>query len=93
MALRVMLPRSWVASNKPEPASGRSQGWPPWQGRGWGLAPRDRGPGAGGHYLVGHCYPFFFPRPTVFFGPLRVRAFVFVRWPFTGSPRRWRIPR
>ena len=23
----------------------------------------------------------FFPLPTVFFGPLRVRAFVFVRWP------------
>ena len=23
----------------------------------------------------------FLPRPTVFFGPLRVRAFVFVRWP------------
>src|ERR671936_1689283 len=29
----------------------------------------------------------FLPRPTVFFGPLRVRAFVFVRWPFTGRPR------
>src|SRR4029077_5217654 len=35
----------------------------------------------------------FFPRPTVFFGPLRVRAFVFVRWPCTGRPRRWRTPR
>src|SRR6267142_2081065 len=35
----------------------------------------------------------FFPRPTVFFGPLRVRAFVFVRWPCVGSPRRWRRPR
>jgi len=35
----------------------------------------------------------FLPRPTVFFGPLRVRAFVFVRWPFTGRPRRWRMPR
>src|ERR671934_849790 len=34
----------------------------------------------------------FFPRPTVFFGPLRVRPFVFVRWPFTGRPRRWRMP-
>ncbi len=33
------------------------------------------------------------PRPTVFFGPFRVRAFVFVRCPFTGSPRRWRTPR
>ena len=40
-----------------------------------------------GHYLP------FLPRPTVFFGPLRVRAFVFVRCPFTGSPRRWRMPR
>ena len=35
----------------------------------------------------------FLPRPTVFFGPFRVRAFVFVRWPFTGRPRRWRMPR
>ena len=26
-------------------------------------------------------------------GPLRVRALVRVRWPFTGSPRRWRSPR
>src|SRR5439155_15170627 len=29
----------------------------------------------------------------VFFGPLRVRAFVLVRWPRTGSPRRCRSPR
>src|SRR6516164_3507542 len=28
-----------------------------------------------------------------FFGPLRVRAFVRVRWPRTGSPLRWRTPR
>src|SRR5207247_842705 len=35
----------------------------------------------------------FLPRPTVFFGPLRVRAFVFVRWPFTGRLRRCRRPR
>jgi hypothetical protein len=27
----------------------------------------------------GAIYFAFFPRPTVFFGPLRVRAFVFVR--------------
>ena len=34
------------------------------------------------------------PRPaTVFFGPLRVRAFVRVRCPWTGSARRWRRPR
>src|SRR5438552_6999659 len=31
----------------------------------------------------------FLPRLTVFAGPLRVRAFVRVRWPFTGRPRRW----
>src|ERR687888_2160281 len=43
-----------------------------------------------GHYVL---LAAFLPRPTVFFGPLRVRAFVFVRWPFTGRPRRWRIPR
>ena len=40
-----------------------------------------------------HHFAAFLPRPTVFFGPLRVRAFVFVRWPRTGSPRRWRMPR
>src|SRR5512133_1484339 len=33
------------------------------------------------------------PRPTVFFGPFRVRAFVFVRWPFTGRLRRCLSPR
>src|SRR3954453_11702888 len=26
-------------------------------------------------------------------GPLRARAFVLVRWPLTGNPRRWRRPR
>src|SRR5581483_2092977 len=40
-----------------------------------------------GHYLR----TFFFPA-TVRFGPLRVRAFVRVRWPRTGSPLRWRMP-
>src|SRR5438105_12005727 len=35
----------------------------------------------------------FLPRPTVFFAPFRERAFVFVRWPLTGRPRRWRMPR
>src|SRR5439155_14518595 len=34
----------------------------------------------------------FFPA-TVFRGPLRVRAFVLVRWPRTGRPRRCRVPR
>src|SRR6476620_8227140 len=41
----------------------------------------------------GATYFAFLPRPTVFFGPLRVRAFVFVRWPLTGRPRRCRSPR
>src|SRR6476646_9058239 len=44
--------------------------------------------------LAGRCHYFaFFPRPTVFFGPLRVRAFVLVRWPCTGRLRRCRTPR
>src|ERR687891_1256637 len=30
--------------------------------------------------------------PTVFFGPLRVRALVWVRWPWTGRLRRGRLP-
>src|SRR5919106_6223590 len=34
----------------------------------------------------------FFLPATVFFGPLRVRAFVWVRCPCTGRPRRWRSP-
>src|SRR4029450_12109881 len=46
-----------------------------------GLRPRS------GYFLVA----FFLPA-TVFFGPLRVRALVWVRWPRTGSPRRWRMP-
>src|SRR6202022_5070087 len=32
-------------------------------------------------------------RPTVLRGPFRVRAFVRVRWPRTGNPRRCRCPR
>ncbi len=39
-----------------------------------------------------HFLPAFFLPATVFFGPLRVRAFVLVRWPRTGSPRRHRSP-
>ena len=35
---------------------------------------------------------YFFLLAMVFFGPLRVRALVLVRWPLTGRPRRWRIP-
>ena len=49
------------------------------------------------HELFG-LYAYFIPLTdflpaTVFFGPLRVRAFVFVFWPLTGSPLRWRMPR
>ncbi len=36
---------------------------------------------------------FFLPATCMRLGPLRVRAFVFVFWPRTGSPRRWRSPR
>src|SRR5690606_12730522 len=42
-------------------------------------------PGAQGHY-------FFLPAIGLA-GPLRVRALVWVRWPRTGRPRRWRRPR
>src|SRR6187431_1206170 len=56
------------------------------------LHPAARAAAGGG--LAGRRHYFaIFPRPTVFFGPLRVRAFVFVRWPCTGRLRRWRTPR
>src|SRR5918999_2919937 len=51
-----MLPSFWVASTKPESALVRRQGQKPWQGRGWALAPRDRGPGAGVYCWVGHLF-------------------------------------
>src|SRR5699024_1030018 len=38
------------------------------------------------------CSHYFFFPAIVFFGPLRVRALVLVRWPRTGRPRRWRSP-
>ena len=44
-------------------------------------------------FLGGANYLPFLPRPISFFGPLRVRAFVFVLCPFTGRPRLWRMPR
>src|SRR5919107_1880689 len=47
-----------------------------------------RGTAAGRHYFL----PAFFLPATVFFGPLRLRALVLVRWPRTGRPRRCRIP-
>jgi len=49
-----MLSSFWVASTKPGAALVRGQGWLPWQGRGWPLAPRDRGPEAGVHCLGRH---------------------------------------
>jgi hypothetical protein len=50
----VMLSRFWAASTKAGAALGRSQGWTPLQGRGWRLAPRDRGPEADVHCWMGH---------------------------------------
>jgi hypothetical protein len=54
VSLQVMLSSFWVASTKPGAALVRGQGWLPWQGRGWFLAPRDRGPEAGVRRLEGH---------------------------------------
>jgi GNAT superfamily N-acetyltransferase len=51
-----MLSSFWVVSTKPETALGRRPGWRPWQGRGWALAPCDRGPEAGLYCWEGH-YP------------------------------------
>src|SRR3981081_611014 len=40
---------------------------------------------------AGYFFAAAFLRPaTVLRGPLRVRALVRVRWPWTGKPRRWR---
>ena len=39
-----------------------------------------------------YFFPAFFLPATVFLGPLRVRALVFVRWPRTGRLRRQRSP-
>src|SRR5688572_22016200 len=36
---------------------------------------------------------YFFLPAIALAGPLRVRALVWVRWPRTGRPRRWRNPR
>src|SRR5688572_9752298 len=45
--------------------------------------------GSRAHFLPA----FFLPATCMRFGPLRVRALVFVFWPRTGRPRRWRRPR
>src|SRR5687767_6305203 len=52
--LPVMLSSFWVASTKREAARDRGAGRWPAQGRGWALAPRDRGPKAGVHCWTGH---------------------------------------
>ena len=38
-------------------------------------------------------YSYFFLLATVLRRPFRVLEFVLVRWPRTGKPTRWRIPR
>src|SRR6202034_2507637 len=43
------------------------------------------------HYVF--ALAFFLPAIVPLRGPLRVRALVWVRWPRTGSERRWRRPR
>src|SRR5487761_141081 len=51
--------------------------------------------GANNFFSFCHYFPaftFFLPA-TARFGPRRPRAFVRVRWPRTGRPRRWRPPR
>src|SRR6266540_738969 len=52
--LPVVPSRFSVASTKPGAALVRGQGWQPWQGRGWTLAPRDRGREAGRYCWEGH---------------------------------------
>ena len=42
--------------------------------------------------VASRTYLAFFLPAMVFFGPLRVRALVLVRWPRTGRPRRCRMP-
>src|SRR5919202_1714732 len=60
----------------------RTPTWLVWEVWVWTERPRGR------DYFL----PAFFLPATVRFGPLRVRAFVRVRWPWTGRPRRWRRP-
>src|SRR3954465_9768824 len=52
--------------------------------RGFRRPPRPR---AGRCWAI-YFLTFFFPATCMRFGPLRVRAFVLVRWPWTGRPRR-----
>src|ERR1700744_3390323 len=46
-----------------------------------------------GSLSIGDKLSYFFLPAIGLAGPLRVRALVWVRWPSTGSPRRWRRPR
>ncbi len=65
------------------------------------LRSRRRRRGAGAAVLAIGFDPLFCPGLGRYFflpaigraGPLRVRALVWVRWPRTGSPLRWRNPR
>src|SRR4051794_18440768 len=41
-----------------------------------------------GRCWANYFFTFFLPATDIRFGPLRVRALVFVRWPWTGRPRR-----
>src|SRR5262249_7126835 len=50
-------------------------------------------PGRFGRAVIRPEMPYFFFPAIGRAGPLRVRALVWVRWPRTGSPRRWRSPR
>src|SRR5256885_2196597 len=89
----VLLKVAWMCA-MPVRTSRRSRFLPPFL-RGVGFcssampyAPAFFGAGAAGAAVAG-----FFFTITPRRGPFRVRAFVCVRWPRTGRPRRWRIPR
>src|SRR6187200_1754572 len=62
------------------------------------LVPARRAPAFGALAVAIRGDPYFFvafflPATAPLRGPFRVRAFVWVRCPPTGSPRRWRMPR
>src|SRR5665811_988660 len=63
----------------------------------WGTLFRSRRRCLGARFrsAIRPARPSYFLRraPTVFLGPRRWRALVFVRWPRTGRFRRWRRPR
>src|ERR1700761_5292130 len=53
----------------------------------------DRRPWRPGRHIDLFDARYFFLTAIALAGPLRVRALVWVRWPRTGRPRRWRQPR